>query len=213
MSSTNRCPRSRGYRATKAALWLVIVALLIATPVCGYYFYLLGDWDSYQPVPVQETNGDYFEVFPGIHLPPARPASEAGLDDSAEIIGVFVMGHARAYAIENMGFPPSRHIVNDRIGDRAVSVTFCDRLLCSRVFTAETAEETLDLNVGGWKQGKGMILNLAGVNYAQKTGENLSNANDAALPYLEWPHVRTTWGAWRTIHPETDVYVGNSFDG
>jgi hypothetical protein len=53
-----------------------------------------------------------------------------------------------------------------------------------------------------------MMLHVKGVHYAQETGENLTSDEDTPFPYPELPYVRTTWGAWRKAHPNTDVYLG-----
>jgi hypothetical protein len=208
MSRTDRCPRSVVSVLAKTIIWLAAGTLAVASPLFGYYLYLIEEWESYQAPRAEPSDSDIFIVVSGIPMPPAQPASEAGLDEDAEVIGVCVGGQARAYAVASMGFSPTRHVVNDMLGGRAVSVTYCDRRRCSRVFTSESAGGPLALDVGGWKEHKGMMLHVEGVHYSQETSENLTAEGEAPLPFSEWLHERTSWGAWRKAHPNTDVYLG-----
>ena len=208
MFRRDRCCPTVAPVLTKTVIWLAAGTLAVASPLFGYHLYLLKEWDSYQAPPPENHTGNMIVVFSGIRMPPAKPAPSAELDDEAEVIGVCVGNHARAYAVESMGFPAPRHVVNDMLGGRAVSVTYCDRRRCSRVFTRAGGAGPLALDVGGWLESKGMLLHVEEVLYAQETGENLSAENEAPIPYPEWPHVRTTWGSWRKTHPDSDVYVG-----
>jgi hypothetical protein len=165
-------------------------------------------WPPPAPLVVDEDGKVYpTGPWPGVHSPPARAAAEAGVEDDTEVIGVCVAGRARAYHLGALRFP--WHLVNDVLGGRAISVTFCDHTMCSRVFTGGQGGSPLDLSVGGRKR-KGMVLRVGGADYAQMSGENLSSPEGPRIPYAEWPHVRTTWRAWREAHPNTDIYVGDS---
>lgn len=207
MFRRDRCSPPVVSMLMKTVIWLAAGTLAAASPLFGYYLYLLEEWQSYQAPPPENHTGNMIVVFSGIRMPPAKPADESGLDDEAEVIGVCVGSHARAYAVESMGFPATRHVVNDMLGGRAVSVTYCDRRRCSRVFTRAAGAGPLALDVGGWLDDKGMLLHVNEVFYSQETGENLSAEDDAPIPYPEWPHARTTWGSWRMAHPDSDVYV------
>jgi hypothetical protein len=105
-----------------------------------------------------------------------------------------------------MSFTPSSHVINDVLGGVPVSVTYCDRYHCTRVFTGDTAGDPLDLSVSGVKQG-GLILRAGGHSYLQDSGAPLS-PDDPAFPYLAHDAVVQTWGEWRRAHPDTDVYLG-----
>src|SRR5579875_3244686 len=61
----------------------------------------------------------------GIRTPPALPADRADLKPEDEVLGVEMGGHARAYRLKGM-LGRSDHIVNDVLGGKPVSVTFCD---------------------------------------------------------------------------------------
>jgi hypothetical protein len=145
-------------------------------------------------------------------MPVARPAGTIFINDDAEVIGICIEGHARAYLVRAMSKAPSQHVVNDLLEGRPVSVTFCDRNKCSHVFTDPSADRPLDLEVGGWKN-NGMTLRVRDQEYAQESGENLDTPGGASLPYAELPHARTTWRDWWRTHPDTDVYTGEKSRG
>jgi hypothetical protein len=197
----------------------------LAGGLSGYYLYLSGgvlfaappslpsDLPVWPPESatalVADEDGRVYPPgrWPGIRLQATRAAADAGVKDEDEVIGVCVKGHARAYLLGALAYPA--HVINDVIAGQAISVTFCDHTMCSRVFSGGQAGTPLDLSVGGWKK-KGLVLHAGDADYAQMTGENLSSPKGAGLPYAEWPHVRTTWRAWREAHPDTDIYVGDA---
>jgi hypothetical protein len=154
-------------------------------------------------------NREFHGRWPGIRLPPARTAEEAWFPDEAEVLGVCTGGQARAYLVSAMSGGPEKHVVNDVLGGRPVSVTYCDRTRCARVFTSDDAAGPLDLDAGGWVHG-GLALQIAGIEYAQTTGERLAPEGGPGLPYPALPFERTTWGAWRSAHPDTDLFAGGA---
>jgi hypothetical protein len=149
--------------------------------------------------------------WPGIRVPPTRSAEKAGLADDAEIIGVCVEGQTRAYLIDAMSRGPTSHVVNDILAGRPVSVAYCPVMCCAHVFTSATSAVPLALGVGGWRVGKGMILQLRGVNYALTDGKNLTDPQGSTLPYKRMDYEKTTWGKWHRAHPDSDVYVGSPY--
>jgi len=194
----------------RIAVCLVVGGLTAAALLFGYYRHLMAQWAPLPESAVEQTPApDMIALFPGVRLPPTRAAEDADLTEDAEVIGVCVAGHARAYAIESMTFPPWRHVVNDLLGGYPVSVTYCEKRNCARVFAGESTGVPLELDVGGLTTRQGMLLRVHGINYAQGTGENIVSPVSAPIPYRHLPHARTTWAAWRKAHPDTDVYRGD----
>jgi hypothetical protein len=62
------------------------------------------------------------------------------------------------------------------------------------VFTAAASGTPLGLGVGGWNDGKGLMLQVGGVRYTLEDGKNLSRPQGPPLPYQRMGHERTTWG-------------------
>lgn len=147
-----------------------------------------------------------FEM-PGLQKPPVVPAPESKIADTDEVIGVIVNGTPRAYWLKALKYPPW-HIVNDVVAGTPVSVTFCDRTNCIRVYTNGASSSPLDVNLGGL-YGKEMVVKIDGVLYYQESGKpfDLDHGN-ASFPYPDHPWERTNWKAWKTKYPGTEVFVG-----
>jgi Protein of unknown function (DUF3179) len=143
--------------------------------------------------------------MPGIPTPPTAEAADAPLDDTAEVIGVSAGGKHRAYVVRAFE-PMACHVVNDLLGDVPVTVTYCNRCDCAHVFTCDQPGVALDVVLGAWVDGR-MVLRWKDVFFMQQSGQPMGiEEADAVLP--TYPHERTTWKAWRTAHPDTDVYLG-----
>jgi hypothetical protein len=140
----------------------------------------------------------------GLARPPVLLAGAAGMGDDEEVIGVVVDGRARAYRVKALEYPPW-HIVNDVIAGVSVSVAHCNLSECTQVYTSREANGPLDVSQAGLYRGE-MVVKVGGALYVHKTGEPVEGAKP--LPYAVLPMSRTTWGAWRREHPETDAFVG-----
>jgi hypothetical protein len=144
-----------------------------------------------------------------IQQPPAVPAASADLKEDVEVVGVSAGGRHRAFLISTLGTVRS-HVVNDLLAGQPVTVTYCSRTECIRVFTGPTGEP-LDVAVGGWdnREGRqGLILRIGSKLYRQDTLGRAEDGPAAPFPYPDADYERTTWGRWREAHPDTDVYVG-----
>jgi hypothetical protein len=143
----------------------------------------------------------------GIARPSTRPAAAAGLGGDEEVIGVVVGGEARAYWLKALRYPP-QHLINDELGESPVSVAYCDLSDCTRAYTKPGATGPLELATVGLLDGK-MVIKVGGVRYYHQTGDAVEPVPGApAFPYQPLPWTRTTWRDWKTLHPTTDVYVG-----
>ncbi len=212
-------------------LLLIVGISIFSLLLAGYYLHLVGSLplppvlaellasppqaeDQLQSphavfLPRPDSRSSLHGLWPGIRQPPTRSAHEAGLADDVVVIGVFIGGKARAYSIAALSKGPASHVVNDVLAGRPVSVAYCNATRCARVFTAASPVAPLDLSVGGWEGDKGLILQIGGVRYALKDGENLTSPEGAPLPYPEMVYQQTTWKEWHQAHPDTDVYVAS----
>jgi hypothetical protein len=133
--------------------------------------------------------------LPGVVQPHAQPAKSAMLGDDAQIVGIEINGTCRAYSLAQMRMPWT-HVINDLVGGVPVTVTYCDRTDCLRVFTADAeSPEPLNVGVGGFVDGK-MLLHVEQRNFIQDSHE---------IPLADLEFERTTWKPWKIAHPETDV--------
>jgi hypothetical protein len=145
---------------------------------------------------------------PGRDRPPTRPAATAGLADAEPVLGVIVGGRARAYRLAALA-DESTHILNDMVGGVPTTVTYCDIADCAAAFVGPPGAGPLPISLGGLQQNR-LVLVHGGSEYYQDNGRRLApGPGPAALPFATLPATRTTWGAWRAAHPETDVHVGD----
>lgn len=161
-----------------------------------------GQWKESHP-----TSDVYSLVYPfsdnrvriaGIRHPEVESAAATRLLDKTPVIGVMVESRTRAYVVPAMRLP-STHVINDLLGTEAVTVAYCDVSDCARVLTEKKRGSALDLAVAGYIGGQ-LAIEIDGRTFGL-------DEDDLPLPDLEFS--RTTWGEWKTHHPETDVYVGN----
>jgi len=166
--------------------------------------------DAHQPT--LATRGDPSAAILEVHtspldVPETLPSSDTNIAPDTSVIGVTVGGKHRAYSLSALG-GVSEHVVNDMLAGRPVSVTYCTRTGCVRVFTQSNGQR-LRLAVGGWydKAGeKQMVLRDGTGRYFQENGRSMSSGEP--LPYQQLDYQLTTWGEWRKAHPDTDVYTG-----
>jgi Protein of unknown function (DUF3179) len=206
--------QARASRLAKVTLtWLIISALAGVELVVVVGFY----WVERIQLHAVEKDVTYgksseskhlwkFEM-PGLRNPPALSATASKIADGDEVVGVVVNGKPRAYSLKALKYPPW-HIVNDVVVGVPVSVTYCDRTNCMRVYTDRQSSSPLDIDLGGL-YGKEMVVKIGGVLYFQETGKPFEAGDGApALPYADHPWERTTWKEWNQRHPDSDVFIG-----
>ena len=208
------------YKASKFRIWKltnpwkVLLIILIAEPVLVLSFYSAervrlrwAEKDvTYGDGPNLPKNFWRFEM-PGLRNPQALAAESSRIPDDDPVIGVVVNGSPRAYWLNALKYPPW-HIVNDVVHGVPISVTYCDRTDCTRVYKGGETSKPLDVDLGGL-YGKEMVVKVEGSLYLQNSGQPFEKGADApSLPYSNHPWKRTTWKEWKQLHPETDIFVG-----
>ena len=134
--------------------------------------------------------------IPGISDPYFHAADEVIIPETTPVIGVIVDGKARAYMDEGMA-EADQHIVHDTFGNQQLTIVYCDKSNCVRVFDSTEAE--LDsILMAGMKRDQ---LQL-------KVGTRDFALDDESIPIPDYESERTTWSEWKAAHPETDIYVG-----
>ena len=146
--------------------------------------------------------------LPGVATPPAVSAAEAPLGPDEPVVGVEAGGKFRAYHLASMK-PKANHVVNDLVGGRAVTVTYCDLDDCVAAYGGAESTTPLAIALEGLADG-GMLISADGVAYFQKTAEAADIPPEGPpprFPYPSFPTTRTTWGRWKSEHPDTDLYL------
>jgi hypothetical protein len=150
---------------------------------------------------------------PVVQLPPVFRADKIRLRDKTQVIGVSAGRRHRAYLIEAL-VPLETHVVNDLLGEMPVTVSFCDRKECVRVFADQNAHAPLAVSVGGWVSDRkskagSMLLRVGEDLYRQDVAQPVDGHAAGPFPYVTIPFERTSWKEWYGAHPDTDVYVGD----
>lgn len=145
----------------------------------------------------------------GVKTPATVPADQVALSDDEPVVGIEVGDRHRAYHLRSMG-DMARHVVNDLVDGKAVSVAYCNIFDCITAYGGEAAVEPLDLGVAGLDAGS-LLLTVHGFTFYQKTSEFADPAPAGQplpkFPYASYPSERTTWGRWKALHPDTDLYI------
>jgi hypothetical protein len=143
----------------------------------------------------------------GINSPLLKRSSEVRLSDDSMVIGVTQLGKYRAYPVLSLSGMMD-NVVNDFVPDQdglggcPVTVTYCSMTKCVRVFTGNPADGMKHLGLGtlGLLDG-GLALRWQGSQFKQ---------NDQIDGLTDLPFELTTWGEWKSKHPETEVFAGRS---
>ena len=128
------------------------------------------------------------------------------LQPSDPVIGVVIKDDARAYPLEILDL---HEIVNDKVGDTPVAVTYCPLCDSSVVFDRRIDGETRNLGVSGRLYNSNVLMfdrqsegteSLLSQMMSQGVSGPLANRKMKRLP-LEV----TTWQSWHERYPDTKV--------
>lgn len=185
--------------ATTLVLLIVLHQLAIGRTENGFDLA-----DSLVPVDEIHLGGPPRDGIPSIDDPQFIGADDADfLTDDDRVLGLFHEGRARAYPIAILNW---HEVVNDRIDDAAVAVTYCPLCGTGIAFDAGHTDKPRSFGVSGLLYNSDMLL------YDRETESLWSQimmqaisgpAKGERLKPLPLQH--TTWRAWREQHPQTRV--------
>ena len=122
------------------------------------------------------------------------------------VIGVVIGDVARAYPLQIL----TRHeVVNDRIGQQALAVTYCPLCDSSLVFDRRIGEREVEFGVSGLLYNSNVLMydrNPGGPEglWSQLRSSAVSGEH-AGQELKTLPFEVTTWGDWSRRHPQTEV--------
>ncbi len=143
----------------------------------------------------------------GIYEPEYATLHDRRITDAMRVIGIVINGRALAFSVRALSMPAGlpfsasqtrRHVVNQLIGDTAVSVTYCDTSHCARVLSRSHQSRWLELGVGGICNGQ-MLLCFEGQQYYHNSRE---------IPLSDVDYEVTSWSKWKARHPASQIYLG-----
>jgi Protein of unknown function (DUF3179) len=156
------------------------------------------------PLDVVQSGGPPKDGIPSIDAPQFTPAEEVDwLDEREPVIVVEAAGETRAYPIQILTW---HEIVNDRIGEIPVAVTFCPLCNTAIVFDRRLDGEVLDFGTTGKLRDSDLVMYDRQTEswWQQFSGEAL--VGELAGEELEQlsAHV-AAWGDFRREHPSARV--------
>jgi hypothetical protein len=158
-------------------------------------------------IPANEvvSGGPPKDGIPAITSPQTvAPADARFLKANDRVVGVALNGQARAYPISIL---TQHEIVNDKLGDTPIAVTYCP--LCDSVIVFD---RTTDIGVKEFGV-SGLLYNSNVLMYDRSEKESLwsqmkmegVSGPAKGIKLRTLPMELTTWNAWQAKHPETDV--------
>jgi len=143
------------------------------------------------------------EAIPALTEPGMVTVGEPGaayLSDSDRVLGVVVDGTARAYPHAILDY---HEVINDRIGDRWFTVTFCPLTGSGLRLDPELGGERLDVGVSGLLFANNLVMydRTSGDVYGPQlsVAGKCTRFRDQSLDLLSV--VEMSWGRWRALHP------------
>lgn len=187
-------------------LWLALLVLLFG-PATAQGLQMNGFSLADSLVPANEIfrGGPPRDGIPAIDNPVFESAEVADqwLDDRDIVLGVHLDGEARAYPARVLVW---HEIVNDRLADTPLSVTYCPLCGSGVVFDRRLGERLLDFGVSGLLHNSDLLL------YDRQTESLWSQIPGKAISgelrgetLTRLPVTHTAWSVWREQHPDTQV--------
>lgn len=141
--------------------------------------------------------------IPAIDRPRFVGAAQSGLGDKDRVLGLARNGVARAYPVRILNW---HEVVNDRIGNDPISITYCPLCGTGVAFRAHLDGQAATFGVSGLLYNSDVLLydrateSLWSQLLAQAISGPLKGRKLDPLPITH-----TTWADWRRRHPATEV--------
>ena len=155
------------------------------------------------PTVAIQRGGPPKDGIPAIDHPKFVPAGQARLAGSDRVLGVTQNGRARAYPVRILNW---HEVVNDRFGDRTVTVTYCPLCGTGMAFDTRAGVGSTGFGVSGLLYNSDVLL------YDRATQSLWSQILQVAISgplkgtrMASVPLTHTSWADWRQRHPATEV--------
>lgn len=155
------------------------------------------------PLAEVQRGGPPKDGIPAIDHPKLVTAARSGLAGADRVLGLALDGIARAYPIRILNW---HEVVNDRIGERPVVVTYCPLCGTGTAFEARVQGKATEFGVSGLLYNSDVLL------YDRATESLWSQIMRTAVSgpmkgtqLQALPLTHTSWDDWRRRHPATQV--------
>ncbi len=216
-------PNERKLPVSKLFLALIVVVLLLGFVAFVYVPWLVGDLESkphgmrtpYNGFDLSASILDPLSIIqggppkggiPDLTNPRTISSEEADYLGAHEpIIGVSIGDEARAYPLKIL---VHHEIVNDIVGEEPIAVTYCPLCDSSAVFDRRDGERVREFGVSGLLYNSNVLMYDRGSAteslWSQMMTQGVSGQG-ANRSVKTIPLEVTTWGDWRSRHPNTTV--------
>ena len=125
------------------------------------------------------------------------------MSDTDTVIGLEINGEAKAYPIFILVW---HEIVNDKVGDTPVSVTYCPLCYTNQVFERIINDQEVEFGTSGKLYNSNLLMydRLTESYWSQALGMAVKGELSGYQLDLV-PFDVITWGDWKTLHPDTLV--------
>jgi len=145
------------------------------------------------------------EAIPALTRPlMIHPGEATYLEDDDRVLGVVLDGEARAYPLNILW---SHEIINDRIGNRFVTVTYCPLTGSGLALDATVGGRRVEFAVSGllWANNLVMFDRISEDIYGPQLSvdgrcQGFMGAHPDLIPVREM-----SWGRWKELYPNTTV--------
>jgi len=157
---------------------------------------------SVDPAEVR-SGGPPKDGIPAIDAPGFIPVAQGDIPDREPVVSVEIGGDARAYPVRYLMW---HEIVNDRFGDRPVSVTYCPLCNAAVAFDGRVAGGETTFGVSGKLRHSDMIMyDRASESWWQQfTGEAIAGAR-LGVELVKLPSRLESWASFRARKPQGRV--------
>lgn len=144
--------------------------------------------------------------IPPLDHPKMIPAGQASyLADDNIVFGFYLDGEARAYPKRILAW---HEMLYDKVGEAELTVVYCT--LCGTVipYRSEVGTRLVRFGTSGmlYRSNKLMYDGITYTLWSSLTGEPVAGrAVGSGMRLEHLPVVTTTWGEWRSMHPDTTV--------
>ena len=156
------------------------------------------------PLDKIKSGGPPKDGIPSIDDPKFADASDAQfISDSDTVIGLEINGEAKAYPLFILVW---HEIVNDKVGDTPVAVTYCPLCYTNQVFERILDGKEVEFGTSGKLYNSNLVMydRLTDSYWSQALGQAITGElTGQELKIIPFDVI--TWGDWKTIHPNTKV--------
>ena len=156
------------------------------------------------PLDKIKSGGPPKDGIPSIDDPKFADVSDAQfISDSDTVIGLEINGEAKAYPLFILVW---HEIVNDKVGDTPVAVTYCPLCYTNQVFERILDGKEVEFGTSGKLYNSNLVMydRLTNSYWSQALGQAITGElTGQELKIIPFDVI--TWGDWKTIHPNTKV--------